>query len=174
MKVHDCLTTIKVGDTAPWLQRLIADPGQPATAYSSRRQINDNMKHPKTLHDGFWDGMEGEMTREAIKKRLAGIRERKAKILELEAKYEGLELEADEAASFKIIHKEKIQPEDLEFLVSLSDEEIRTILGMRSPGGEPQEGAEADETEAANDVNDYSAEAALSGDGADEQEKREG
>ena len=110
------------------------------------------------------------MTREAIKKRLAGIREQKIKILEMEAKYEGLELEADEAAAFKIIHKERIQPEDIEFLVSLSEEEIRMIIEMRSSQGSGQDKLGADGEGTGQDPDDGPGSAALPEDGADGQE----
>ena len=81
------------------------------------------------------------MSREAIKKRLARVREQKEKILKLEAELVEMEREADDAASMKIIRKERISPERLIFLKSISEPEIKMLMESREEKTEAGEKA---------------------------------
>ena len=83
------------------------------------------------------------MNREAIKKRLTKVREQKEKILKLEANLMEMEREADDAASMKIIRKERISPEKLIFFNSMSDGEIRMVMDSR--GERPESDGKAAE-----------------------------
>ena len=83
------------------------------------------------------------MTRETIKKRLEALRKQSESLRAKEQELVDMLQEADDAANMKIIRKNRISPEHLQFLNGLKEEEIAMILRKREKEkSAPQEGKE--------------------------------